>query len=548
MSAAGLAGWGVETLIASTLLMALVLVLRGPVRRAFGPDVGYALWALPALRMVLPPLPASWREAAVAPIAAASDTITVYVVQPLSGGAGAGAGAGGVGGAAAGVASVDYIAMAGPIVAGLWIVGAAAFLAWHAVHHLRFCQRMLDEQVRGTQMEGGIHLIETEAASGPLAFGVMRKYVAFPRDFVSRYDQDERDLALAHELGHHARHDLVANWVALAVLALHWFNPVAWRAFRAFRADQEIANDARVLAGLSPMARHAYACAIVKSAHGGAVSAACHLHTINDLKGRLRMLTTNKTSRSRLVGGAVAIAAIGVAGLGVTASGTRAAETVRTKVEKVTGVDMSRFDAQFKAPLAAPLEARDAVPPGPVADPMFSAQATELPAPPAPPEQPEALDLPPAGPGEHRDVNSSTTVSDGKVTKRIKVAIRNKDGQVRTEDWRGMDELKNMPEVSSANCPKGNGKQMVINEQNGDTRRIIICTNRIAQAAAEGERVAANSAEIERSALRSALAGLRAARLNIPREQTMSLEARTEALKGIDQALAEVNADIAKAR
>jgi len=546
VSAASFAGWGVETLIASTLLMALVLVLRGPVRRAFGPDVGYALWALPALRMVLPPLPASWREAAAAPIAAASDTITVYVVQPLSGGAGAGAGAEGVAGGAAGVTPVDYIALAGPIVAGVWIVGAAAFLAWHAVRHLRFCQRMLDEQVRGMRMEGGIRLIETEAASGPLAFGVMRKYVAFPRDFVSRYDQDERDLALAHELGHHARHDLVANWVALAVLALHWFNPVAWRAFRAFRADQEIANDARVLAGLSPMARHAYACAIVKSAHGGAVSAACHLHTINDLKGRLRVLTTNKTSRSRLIGGAVAIAAIGVAGLGVTASGTQAAETVRTKVEKATGVDLSRFDARFNAPFAARFDPHsDAVPPGPVADPMFSAQATELP---APPEQPEALNLPPVGPGEHRDVNSSTTVTDGKVTKRIKVVVRNTDGHVRTEDWRGMDELKNMPEVSSANCPEGDGKQMVINEQKGDTRRIIICTNRIAQAAAEGERVAANSAGIERSALRSALAGLRSARLSLEKERTMSLEARTEALKGIDQALAEVNADIAKAR
>ncbi len=509
--------WGIETLIASTVLMVLALLLRAPVRRAFGPDVAYALWALPALRMVLPPLPASWHEAASAPIVAASDTITIYLVEPLGGGAGA--------------APIESLVMLGPVIAGLWIVGAVMFLGWHAVQHLRFCRRMLKEQVRGTEIDGGIHLIETDAASGPLAFGVVRKYVAFPRDFVSRYDQDERDLALAHELGHHARHDLVANWVALGVLALHWFNPVAWRAFRAFRADQEIANDARVLAGLSPMARHAYACAIVKSAHGGAVSAACHLHTIHDLKGRLKMLTTNKTSRSRLISGAAAIAMLGVAGLGLTASGTKAAETVRAKMEKATGIDLAKFEV---APPAVPAA---------IGASVGTAQRAEPPAPPAPPV---SVDLPPAGPGEDRDIDSSTTTKDGKVVKRIKIVVHDKDGKARTEDWRGMDELKNMPEVSSANCPGGDAKQMVITEKRGGKQRIIICTNRIEQAASAGARVAANSKDIERNAMQSALSVLRAARSGIEANRDMSDVQRAAALKGIDEGMAEVAADIAK--
>jgi hypothetical protein len=64
MSAAGLIPWAIEALIASTVLMVAVLCLRGVVRRSFGPDIAYALWALPALRMLLPPLPQSWREIA----------------------------------------------------------------------------------------------------------------------------------------------------------------------------------------------------------------------------------------------------------------------------------------------------------------------------------------------------------------------------------------------------------------------------------------------------------------------------------------------------
>src|SRR3569623_1335055 len=182
-----------------------------------------------------------------------------------------------------------------------------------------------------TERAGAVDVIETEAASGPLAFGIFRRYVAFPRDFAERYDDDERALARAHELGHHQRGDLIANWAALGVLALHWFNPVAWRAFRAFRADQEIANDARVLAGRDPVTRHLYACAIVKAAHGGAVSAACHLHTIEDLKGRLRMLTTNRPSRARLLGGVGVIAILTNAGLATPATGSQAAPRLRTK-------------------------------------------------------------------------------------------------------------------------------------------------------------------------------------------------------------------------
>ena len=48
--------WLVETLIATTALMLLVLALRGPVRQVFGSHAAYALWLLPALRMILPPL------------------------------------------------------------------------------------------------------------------------------------------------------------------------------------------------------------------------------------------------------------------------------------------------------------------------------------------------------------------------------------------------------------------------------------------------------------------------------------------------------------
>lgn len=549
--------WAFETLLASTLLMLLVLAIRNPVRRSFGPGIAYALWALPVLRMLLPPLPASWQESAVTPITQAAEVVTYYVVEPMGG---------------ATPADIAAATPVGPvlwpvILIAIWTVGALGFIAYHLIAHERFTRRVrrLARSIR-LVAGGSVEVIETDAATGPLAFGVLRKFVAFPRDFAERYDPLERDLALAHELGHHARGDLIANWVALVVLALHWFNPVAWRAFRAFRADQEMACDALVLAGRAAGLRHAYGRAIVKSAHGGAVSAACHLHTINELKGRLKMLNVHeKKSRSRLMAGSGATAALMLTGLGVTASGTQAAERVRTNIETAVGIDLAGIqDAASQDP---------------------------LPPPPAPPVAGEKLPTTTTS----TTTTTTTTDDDDKPLKRVRIIMKDKDGTVRTvttdgddaglptlqmrrvplqmprvqritrigkdgkpvtEDFAGMPELarlealRSIPEINSRNCGKGEGanRELVMDSKDGQKRRIIICTNRTearahaaAEAAAAADIASVDVVRIERDALRSARDGLRAARRSIERSDGMTDAQRAAALKGIDEAMAEVD-------
>lgn len=513
-------GWLIEALIASAVLMTVVLVVRAPVRRAFGPNVAYALWALPVIRLVLPPLPQfhAWREAA-APVLAqrASETLTVYVFEPLAGSAAAPA--------------ALFPALGLPL-AVLWGVGAVLFLGWHALSHRQFCRRMIAGSTR-TERAGAVEVIETEAASGPLAFGIFRRYVAFPRDFAERYDADERELALLHELGHHQRGDLIANWIALAVLALHWFNPLAWRAFRAFRIDQEMANDARVLAGRPAMDRHTYACAIIKAAHGGAVSAACHLHTIHDLKGRLRMLTTGSRSRLRLALGGTAVAALMIAGLAGTASGTAAAASVRAGVEKATGIDIARIDAKLQSASPAP----PAMPEG-----------ADLPAPPAPP----AGFVPPADP-----------VAPNRV-KRIKIVKIDKDGNTISEDikdmpdladmpeMKDMPELKNMPDIRSRRCgSSGNGKgvvgeNMIIDKSRGAKKIMVICTDRIERMASLNADRMVRAKDIQRRAFGQALESLRHSRESIMSDNALSAERRSDALEGIDDAIREMEAERAQ--
>ncbi|MBD8679238.1 M56 family metallopeptidase [Sphingomonas sp. CFBP 13720] len=512
-------GWAVETLVAATLLMLLVLAIRGAVARRFGPHAAYALWALPALRMVLPPIPDAWRPVDFAPIGAATDPGQVMMFVPIADVPALPQGWG--------MADVPVAVVA------LWAVGAIGFVAWHIVAHRRFCARILSSgQGRGVA-QGHVRVIETRHAAGPLAFGVWRRYVAMPADFAERYDPQEQALALAHELGHHARGDLLANWAALVILGCHWFNPVAWRAFRAFRADQEMACDAMVLARATPRVRHAYASAIVKSAHGGAMSAACHLHSINELKGRLVMLSKHRvmSPTTRRIA-STATLALAVVALGATASGTEAAETIRTGVERVTGVELAAVElqaAEALAPIA--LVTAQAAQAAPITTP-------EVPADPADPAPPVSETT--------TETRRTTTGADGKPRQIILRQVR-RDGPMSDADVDAI--VASVPEVIERKCgiDGPNRRQVSINETSGTKRRIIICTDRAEQIGVEAAvevRLAHASAVEARSAARAGLAaamsGLRAARQTLATQPGLSAEQRREALEDIDDSIREV--------
>lgn len=229
-------GWGAGALTGSALLMVLVLMVRAPVRRLVGPRLAYALWVLPAIRIVLPALPVNVFAALPA------GPMPVLVTGPQ-----------GVSGAVSGLAASS----SGMVLLLLWCAGALGVFADYAVRHWRFCRRL---RAGGSDfgLSGTIRIIAADV-SAPLAFGVRRRFIAVPHDFARDYAPADRDLALAHEAAHHARGDLLANWLSLAVLAANWWNPVAWAAMRAFRQDQEFAANAAVLAARVPAARRLYA-------------------------------------------------------------------------------------------------------------------------------------------------------------------------------------------------------------------------------------------------------------------------------------------------
>src|SRR3546814_13448626 len=84
MSAAMLLqAWG-DTLLTTGLLVAAILLIRKPFARAFGPGLTYALWAIPSLRFLLPPLPFAAPTTAVAPQGIPADVVLVEVAATRS--------------------------------------------------------------------------------------------------------------------------------------------------------------------------------------------------------------------------------------------------------------------------------------------------------------------------------------------------------------------------------------------------------------------------------------------------------------------------------
>ncbi|VWX59129.1 M56 family metallopeptidase [Sphingorhabdus sp. 109] len=289
--------WIWDTMVSMTLLMGLVLMIRKPVSHFFGARIAYLLWILPLARLFMPTLtleaPAATVPAvALAPMALGSEMVATVPVETS---------------AFAALASLDWMMIA--II--VWLGGAGLLFISKLAAYLQFREDIVSDG-RLIGRHENIKILETAAISGPLAFGLLEKYIAVPTNFFRDYAPRERELALEHEIAHHESGDLAANFIGLTILSLHWFNPVAWFSWIAFRQDQETACDARILAQSGREVRAVYGRTIAKSVSGHRLGLASPLNQKDKIKGRLKMLGRSEKSslRRKLGAGLVAIGTV----------------------------------------------------------------------------------------------------------------------------------------------------------------------------------------------------------------------------------------------
>ncbi|QIK78102.1 hypothetical protein G7077_03410 [Sphingomonas piscis] len=320
-----------ETLAATAVLILVVLVLRGPVARAFGARAAYALWLVPTTRLLLPPFAIQVPDRTV--------MIDLGAIAP----------------APALTAGWTFSLAQGAF--ALWLAGTSSFLLWHLLNYRRFMFRAVQAGRPLTDAAvPGFTVLLTSAVTGPAAAGILRRYILLPIDFASRFDAAERELALAHEAMHHRRGDLLASAAALFMVALHWFNPIAHIAHRLFRRDLEAACDASLIDIRGSDARHKYAQTILRCAAQPMPQTVCALTPIGELKERLTMLNNMPSRGRQLAGGAIALV---LAGAGLTLAAPVAAQekdvVERIEIRQIGGGDQVRraLPSEVKAKMAA---------------------------------------------------------------------------------------------------------------------------------------------------------------------------------------------------
>ena len=272
----------IETNLAGSAAILLVLALRRPLRRAFGAGVAYAAWALVPLAMLAVLLPA-----ASAPMAVAMPALAM--LAPVDA----------VAGVSVGRAMPDPWAWA----ALAWALGALACAAWMAAQQRRFLCGLGGLADRGD----GVLVADAAVAGLPAVVGLWRPRIVLPADVQQRYDATERALMLAHERTHVAHGDLFANALAAGLRCLCWCNPLVHAAARRFRDDQELACDQQVVRR-HPGARRAYGEAMLKTQlAGGLLPLGCHWGQTHPIRERIEMLKQPlPTRRRRVLGSAIA--------------------------------------------------------------------------------------------------------------------------------------------------------------------------------------------------------------------------------------------------
>ena len=282
-------------LFASAAIMLLLLVRR-PLRRAFGAAAAYQAW------MIVPFVAA----AALIPERAAPQVLLVPALQSVQAMAAQAAPSTAPGG-------IDMLF-------ALWATGTLTSLCWLIVAHQAYLRR-----AGPLTRHGQVYVSQADA--GPASVGLLRPKIVVPRDFAERYTPREQALVIAHEQTHIARHDAIANLAAALFQCVFWFNPLAYAGVRAMRQDQELACDAAVMRR-HPQQRRIYAEALLKSHAGPSSMGAgihCHWQPTHPTKERIMHLQHTTPGIVRRIAGRCALALLAAGSFG-TALGVHAGQ------------------------------------------------------------------------------------------------------------------------------------------------------------------------------------------------------------------------------
>lgn len=145
------------------------------------------------------------------------------------------------------------------LLAAVWAVGVAVLAVRAVWGYLRLSHRV----ALACKTPDGCY--SGPCVPAPFTLGLLRPRVYLPAGL----NGPARDAVILHERTHIRRGDPLTKPLFYAVVCLHWFNPLAWLAFREFERDMEAACDEAAVRGQPSAARAAYCESILRFAMQG---------------------------------------------------------------------------------------------------------------------------------------------------------------------------------------------------------------------------------------------------------------------------------------
>lgn len=338
----------------SIVLSFLLLSARGAVaaaavwcvcralRRAHAPSRLLCwLWLAVGVRFVLPwGIPLRLPRPQSAPLAAAADTVQELGALPLPDLATA---------APAAVVALPWYARLSPwhALAAVWLAGVLVL----ALRGIAGYWRLRRSVALACKAPDGCYGGACVAA--PFTLGILRPRIYLPDSLRGA----ARQAVLLHEQTHIRRGDPLTKPLFYAAVCLHWFNPLAWLAFRGFERDMEAACDEAAVQGRPLPERSAYCETLLQFAVQGQRVPGSLTFGQGSVKGRIVHLLHYR----RLGAGALAVC-IAVVGLCFAACMVRPELSAQPETTTATPESPATAETAQPAETPAPVVQTSALP------------------------------------------------------------------------------------------------------------------------------------------------------------------------------------------
>ncbi len=140
----------------------------------------------------------------------------------------------------------------------IWVLGTIALLVYSFLSVL-----LLKRQLKSARLIGE-NIFEAENLRTPFVLGLISPRIYLPAGL----EKEERNYILVHEQTHICRKDHIIKALAFLIVAVHWFNPLVWIAFRLMSTDMELSCDEKVLRVMKEDIKKPYAQSLLSLAAG----------------------------------------------------------------------------------------------------------------------------------------------------------------------------------------------------------------------------------------------------------------------------------------